>query len=99
MPITKKDLQSFVHFAEETLENGGVDSLVELARMWEGKRGTSEATLDVKIDADTARWLAEMFPDVHDEQRLQEARARRGGVTTAEMLRKAAAAAKEAGRG
>ena len=99
MPITTEDLRDFSRFAGEKLDNGGANSLVELAREWEAQRGPTAVSLDVKIDANTARWLTEAFPDVNDEQRLQQALARRGGVTTAEMVNKAATAAKEAGYG
>jgi hypothetical protein len=99
MSVTKYDLRDFTIFAVEKLDNGGANSLVELAREWEAKRSGSQVTLDVQIDATTAKWLAEYFPDIHDDERLQRALARRGGVTTAEMLSNAAAAAKDAGQG
>jgi hypothetical protein len=40
--------------------------------------------------------LAAAFPDVRDDEKLREALSRRGGVTTAQMLAKAAAAVEKA---
>lgn len=101
MSVTNQDLRDFTLFATEKLNNGASDSLLDLAREWEARRYVREITVGVQIDPDTAKLLAKFFPDVHDEERLQRALARRGGVTTAEMLRNAAAAAaaKEAGQG
>jgi hypothetical protein len=98
MALTKDDVRDFIRFADERIDNGGADSLTELACQWDAKRGATEVTLPVEIDADTARWLANAFPDVQDEERLQRALDRRGGITTVEMLGKAVLAAARAGR-
>ena len=75
-----------------------------LAGEWEIKQRneagieSEPGTTPVNIDSDTLRRLAEAFPEVVDENKLREACARRGGVTTADLLANAAAAAKQAGR-
>jgi hypothetical protein len=101
MAVSKQDLRDFARFADEKLENGGVGSLVELAREWEAQRpqeaGTSLSRLN--IDAGTLKLLAEAFPDIDDEQQLQQALARDSGITTAELLSKVASAAKKASQG
>ncbi len=101
MALTKDDLRHFINFADEQLKNGGADSLVELAGEWEAQRrqqSSSGADRAIQVDPDTIRELAKAFPDVQDEQKLQRALSRRGGVTTAEMLGKAMLAAARAGR-
>jgi hypothetical protein len=101
MAITEGDLRSFINFADEKLKNGGSVSLVELAGEWEMRhRGqtSGETNPAIQVDQETIRELAKAFPDVDDKQKLQQALARRGGVTTAEMLGKAMLAAARAGR-
>jgi hypothetical protein len=102
MAITKDDLRDFNRFADERLETGGANSLVELAGEWEAQRREARDTIadvgecHVEIDADTLSALVAAFPDAQDPRRLKQALARRGGVTTAELLAKAAAAAQKA---
>lgn len=99
MAVTKEDLGDFIRFADEKLENGCAISLMELAGEWEAQHRERErvaGTCPIKVDPATISELAKAFPDVQDAQQLQRALARRGGVTTAEMLSKAAAAAKAA---
>jgi hypothetical protein len=98
MAVTRDDLRDFTIYAGDKLHNGGADSLVELAREWEANRGSREMSPNVEIDANTAKWLAECFPDMHDDERLQRALARRSGVTTAQLLSNAALAANKADR-
>ena len=97
MAVTKEDLQGFQRFADGKLENGGADSLVELASEWEAqRRGMSESPSE--IDAPTLSLLAAAFPEVEDMGKLQQALARRGGVTTAQLLSNAALAAEKSGQ-
>jgi hypothetical protein len=96
MAITRQDLRDFNCFVDSVLDNGGADSIVELARQWEARRREIEIPINIEIDRETARWLADAFPEMHDRQRLQKALDRRGGLTTAELLSKLASTAKEA---
>jgi len=104
MAITKEDLRDFTRFADERLHNGGADSLVALAGEWESLHQKGEIgvvdlpPLDLDIDEETLRALAAAFPDVDDPEKLRRAASRRGGLTTAQMLAKAAAVAEQAGR-
>jgi len=97
MPFTKDDLQDFSRFAGEKLERGVADSLVVLVGEWETKRQKEKQIvnelppLDVDIDEKTLQSLAAAFPDVEDPEKLRAALSRRGGLTTAQMLAKAAA--------
>jgi hypothetical protein len=105
MAVTKADLQDFSQFANQRLENGDVDSLVTLVGEWEAKHKTAEKfvtelpPLDVNIDEKTLRSLAAAFPDVEDPEKLRAALSRRGGLTTAQMLAKAATLAHKACQG
>jgi hypothetical protein len=97
MAVTKEDLRNFQRFADEKLDNGGSDSLVELASEWEAqRRGKSESLSE--IDAPTLSLLAAAFPEVEDKGKLQQALARRGGVTTAQLLSNAALAAEKSAK-
>jgi hypothetical protein len=101
MAVTQDDLRNFISFADEKLKNGGADSIIELAGEWEMRRQDNTSAgihKVVNVDEQTIQELSKAFPDVRDEQRLQRALARRGGVTTAEMLGKAMLAAARAGR-
>jgi len=94
MAITKEDLRNFQRFADEKLDNGGSNSLVDLASEWEAqRRRTSERV--AKIDAPSLGLLAAAFPEVEDVGKLQQALARRGGVTTVQLLSNAALAAEK----
>jgi hypothetical protein len=96
MAVTKDDLRDFTRFADVRLANGEVDSLVALAGEWESQRREQKSTATncaISVDSETLQKLAEAFPDVQDEEQLRRALARRGGVTTAEMLGKAVIAA------
>ena len=96
MAVTKEDLRNFQRFADGKLDNGGADSLVELASEWEAqRRGMSESLSE--IDAPTLSLLAAAFPEVEDMGKLQQALARRGGITTAQLLSNAALAAEKSG--
>lgn len=102
MAITKEELRDFSRFANERLERGEAASLVELAGQWEverNKMGCPDAnskTLCDSLNDETVRILAAAFPDTLDDAQLQRALERRGGVTTAQLLAKAAAAAEKA---
>jgi len=101
MTVTKEDLRDFTLFANHKLENGAAGTLSELASEWESQRlgeRSSRENSAIPVDSDTIRELAKFFPDVQDERRLREALARRGGVTTAEMLGNAMLAAARSGR-
>ena|SRR5438105_1306021 len=104
MPVSKEDLRDFNRFANERLENGGADSLIALAGDWEAQRRKEENAvadlppIDVKIDAETLRSLAAAFPDIDDEEMLRRALSRGGGLTTAQMLAKAATLAENTGQ-
>jgi hypothetical protein len=97
MPFTKDDLQDFNRFAGEKLERGVADSLVVLVGEWETKRQRETQVvielppLEINIDEKTLQALAAVFPDVEDPEKLRAALSRRGGLTTAQMLAKAAA--------
>lgn len=104
MAITEEDLRDFNRFVGEKLENGGVNSLVQLAGEWEAQRHAKKehaadgSGIDVDVDAKTLRSLAAAFPEVDNEEMLRSALSRRGGVTTAQMLAKAAVLAEKASR-
>jgi hypothetical protein len=93
MAITKEDLRDFTHFANEKLENGGAATLSDLVHEWELHRASSEP---IQADVETICKLATFFPEVPDEILKQRANDRRGGVTTEQLLRNAAAAAERA---
>jgi len=95
MAVTKEDLRDFNRFADEKVENGGANSLVELVSEWEAQRRETTQS-HIEIDARTLSVLAAAFPDVDDPERLKQACARRGGSTTAQLLSKAALAAEKA---
>jgi hypothetical protein len=92
MAITKDDLRDFNRFVDEKLDNGGVDSLVKLAREWEAMRHES-TEIASELDEHTARTVATAFPDDQDDERLRQAIERRGGITTAQLLNRAVNAA------
>ncbi len=97
MAFTKEDLRDFNQFANARLDNSVVDSLVVLVNEWETKQQGGELPpLEVKIDDKTLRSLAAAFPDVEDLEKLRAALSRRGGLTTAQMLAKAAALGQKA---
>ena len=105
MAITKTDLRNFIRFAEDVLQNGGADSLVQLASVWESQRredcsnsANSIGACPIQVVEETIRALAIAFPEP-DEQQLQRALGRSGGVTTAEMIGKAVLEAYRANRG
>jgi hypothetical protein len=101
MPVTKDDLRDFTRFADEKLRNGGADSLIDLASEWEARRRpkkTNLANCSIQVDSETLQKLANAFPAVQDEEQLRRALARRGGVTTAEMLGNAVLAAARVAR-
>jgi hypothetical protein len=103
MPFTSDDLRQFTHFAEEQLRIGAADSISQLASRWERQRATDcgHAELLVAI-FDSSRplpeHLAESSEVVFGAGDLRQALSRTGGITTAELLAKAEAAAKAAGR-
>ena len=90
MAVTKEDIREFNRFVEKKLANGGAKSLAALVSEWESLRGKSGHELDEQ----TTRAFSTAFPEGQDEFELQQALARRGGITTAELLSKAAIAAK-----
>jgi hypothetical protein len=99
MSVTREDLHDFTRFADEKLQNGASRTLLELAREWESQRPEKEPTdanCAIQVDPETLQKLAKAFPDVQDDEQLRRALARRGGVTTAEMLGKAVLAAARA---
>ena len=101
MAVSKDELRNFINFADEMVKNGGAESIVDLASEWEAQRQetrSSGSNHAIQLDPETVRELAKAFPDVQDKESLERALARRGGVTTAEMLGKAMLAAARAGR-
>src|SRR5262249_43442627 len=103
MPFTSDDLRDFTLFAEDQLRVGVAESISQLASRWESQRASASG--DVELLAailDSSRPIPEHF----GEQRevilgagdLQKALNRTGGITTAELVAKAEAAAKAAGR-
>ena len=102
MTITQDDLREFARFADEKLRSGEKGTLLELACEWESRRdigGAGSQTAPVNADLETVRELAKLFPDTPADDQLKRALARRGGVTTAEMLGRAMLAAARARRG
>jgi hypothetical protein len=96
MSVTNDELRDFAHFADEKLQNGEAGTLLELAWEWEsGRRSDSSmsGTSPIAVDPETIQELGKFFPDPADEEQLKQALARRGGVTTAEMLGNAMLAA------
>jgi hypothetical protein len=96
-------LQDFSRFVDQKLKNGDAESLVELAGEWErqrhnGKPEIYEVEIPIEFDADTLKELAGAFPEEIDERKLDLALSRRDGITTAQLLSKAAAAAEKAAR-
>jgi hypothetical protein len=101
MAVTKEDLRDFTRFAEAKLQNGETGTLVELVREWESQRrdkNSGVANCAIQVDPETLQGLAKAFPVEQDEELLRRALARRGGVTTAEMLGKAVLAAARTAR-
>jgi hypothetical protein len=99
MAVTKEDLRDFSRFADVKLQNGVTGTLVDLVREWEAQRqekNSNAANCGIQVDPETLQKLAKAFPDVDDEEQLRRALARRGGVSTAEMLGKAVLAAARA---
>ena len=104
MAITKEELRDFGRFADEKVEHGEAASIVELAGQWEAQRGerskpvADDSCVDLDIDATSIIALRAAFPDKLDDRKLQQALARRDGITTAELLAKATAAGEKASR-
>src|SRR5258708_6753308 len=98
MPFTSDDLREFTHFAEEQLKVGAAESISQVASLWESQR--AKACRDVELLAaifDSSRpWpehLGEQREVVLGASDLRESLGRTGGITTAELLAKADAAA------
>jgi hypothetical protein len=67
-----------------------------LVREWEAQRpekNSGVANCAIQVDSETLQGLAKAFSDKQDEEQLRRALARRGGVTTAEMMGRALLAA------
>ena len=77
MAVTKEDLRDFHRFADEKLENGGADSLVELASQWEAQRHEMERTIadihqsHADIDAGKVSSVTETFAEVRKQLGLK----------------------------
>ena len=103
MPFTSNDLREFTQFAEEQLKVGAADSIGQLASRWESQRATACGDAELLVaNFDSSRplpeHLAEQGEVVFGASDLRQALSRTGGITTAELLAKAEAAAKAAGR-
>lgn len=103
MSISIDDVREFARFAEGVLENNGADSLVDLARQWEATgreaRRLSASQADcTTADAKSLEKLAAAFPEVDNPRQLEAALSRRGGVTTAQLIKNAIQAAEKASR-
>jgi hypothetical protein len=103
MSISIDDVREFARFAEGVLENTGADSLVDLARQWETagretKPLSASRPEDAAADAKALEMLAAAFPEVDDPRQLEAALSRRGGVTTAQLIKNAVQAAEKASR-
>ena len=77
MAVTKDDLRDFHRFADEKLNNGGVQSIVELAGQWEAQRREMEETVEniheshADIDAGRVSGVADAFADVRKQLGLR----------------------------
>jgi len=73
MAVTKDDLQDFHRFADEKLNNGGSQSLVELAGEWEAQRREMDETIaDIRqshadIEAGRVAPVGDTFADVRKQ--------------------------------
>ena len=78
MAVTKDDLQDFQRFADERLNGGGIQSLVDLAGQWEAqrldaqRREMDETLADIHashadIEAGRVTGVAEAFADVRQQ--------------------------------
>jgi hypothetical protein len=101
MAFTSDDLRDFTHYAEAHLKDGVADSIAQLANRWERERAALNAEKPVAV-FDPTQPLEEQIAGggevILGARDLREALGRKGGVTTAELLAKAAAVAKDAGR-
>ncbi len=101
MTMTQDELREFARFADEKLQNGAADTLLELACQCESQRADgrswSEAS-SINADLESLRKLAKYFPEAPDDGQLERALVRRGGATTAEMLGQSMLAAARARR-
>ncbi len=103
MSISIDDVREFARFAEGVLENNGADSLVDLARQWEtvgreAKQLSASQPEYATADAKALEMLAAAFPEVDNPRQLEAALSRRGGVTTAQLMKNAIQAAEKASR-
>ncbi len=82
MAITKDDLRDFSRFADEKLNGGAAQSLVELAGQWEAqrceaqRREVEETVADIRashadIDAGRVSGVADAFADVRKQLGLR----------------------------
>ena len=77
MAVTKDDLRDFHRFADEKLNNGGVQSIVELAGQWEAQRREMEETVEniheshADIEAGRVSGVADAFADVRKQLGLR----------------------------
>jgi hypothetical protein len=78
MAVTKDDLRDFQRFADERLNGGGIQSLVDLAGQWEAhrleaqRREMEETLADINashadIEAGRVTGVAEAFADVRQQ--------------------------------
>lgn len=78
MSVTVQELEKFHRFAEEKINNGGAESLAELAGEWDAARRELEAlAADIRashadIEAGRVKPVAEAFADIRAELGLQE---------------------------
>jgi len=102
MAFTFDELRSFTHFAEEQLKEGTLDSIVQIANRWERERGATKGDDAAGVMFDPSRPLDEQMSGgqtvILGARDLRAAIGRTGGITTAELLAKAEALAKEVGR-
>jgi hypothetical protein len=99
MTKSQDELREFVRFADGKLRNGAAHTLLELACEWESQRRDGHPSSEpapIDMDLESLRQLARHFPEAPEDGQLEQALARRGGATTAEMLGQAMLAAARA---
>ena len=94
MSVSRTDWHDFQHFGDGKLDKGEAVSVLGLALEWGALRHKAIDNTSA-FAAHSLKVLSAQFPEINGTIGLQPALTRRGGLTTAELLRKAALGAEK----
>jgi hypothetical protein len=79
MPVTRKELEGFHHFASERVGNGGAESLEDLVSQWRASHDYHETVAEVRgCMADMEAGIGRPLEEVDAEIRAKHGFAPRG---------------------